>query len=383
MAPRRYRPTWVEVYVDRIEENARRICRFAREKGVGLIGVVKANGYGHGAVETARAALKGGADSLAVALPEEGVALRDAGVTAPILVMGAYVSGTIDAYLDYDLDVTVGGEDQVRALAQDAGMVQSGRSVSVHLKVDTGMGRHGVMPEEVLTVAEEIIAYEGLELKGLYSHLATADEVEPDYANAQLKRFNELVEALEAQGIHPSCIHVLNAGGLLQHHPGRSNFARVGIGLYGLYPSAHLRGVVELLPALSWKTKVAAIKEVPPGMGVSYGKTYVTKKTTRLATIPVGYADGFSRNLGNQASVLIRGKRFPVVGRVCMDQAVVDVGDEAVDLGDEVVLIGSQGEEHVTADEWADMLGTINYEVICTVSARVPRIYKKAQGQFG
>lgn len=368
-----YRPTWAEVRLDAIRENARALAELGKRKGVELIGVVKADGYGHGAVASAKAALEGGVKALAVALVEEGIELRRAGIAAPILVMGAYVPGTAAAYSEYGLEATVSDFEQLRFLAAAAELGHS--PVMVHLKVDTGMGRLGVLPGEAVALAEEAARSQGVELRGVYSHLATADEEEGAYARTQIALFEQVLECLRSRGIEPPVRHVLNTGGLLQHSAGSTNFARVGLGLYGLYPSEHLRKYVKLRPALSWKCRVAAVKRVPAGTPVSYGRTYVTAKETGLATIPVGYADGFSRRLSGKVSVLIGGRRFPVVGRICMDQAVVDIDDAPVAPGDEVTLLGRQGEEEIPAEEWAAALESINYEVVCAISPRVPRLF--------
>lgn len=369
-----YRPTWAEVRLDCIRENARALAQVGKEKGVDLIGVVKAEGYGHGAAPAAKAALEGGVKALAVALVEEGIQLRQAGIDAPILVMGAYVPGTACAYVEYGLEATVSDVGQVRSLAFDlAALGLSG--VKVHLKVDTGMGRLGVLPHEAAALAGEARASRGIEVHGIYSHLATGDEEDGSFARLQLERFEEVLARLRQFGIEPPVRHVLNTGGLLQHDPGSTNFARVGLALYGLYPSPHLRRYVQLRPALSWKSRVATVKRVPAGTPVSYGRSYVTSAETVLATIPVGYADGFSRRLSGKVSVLIRGRRFPVVGKICMDQAIVDVGDAPIETGEEVTLLGRQGSEEIAAEEWAAALESINYEVICSISPRVPRVF--------
>lgn len=369
-----YRPTWAEIRLDRIRENARALAKVAQAKGVRLIGVVKADGYGHGAVPSARAALEGGVSALAVALVEEGIQLRQAGIVAPILVMGAYVPGTARAYAEHRLEATVSDVEQARSLAADAA-AGGLPPVKVHLKVDTGMGRLGVLPAEAVDLAEEVKARGGMEIHGIYSHLATGDEEDGEYARRQIEQFESVLEKLKERGIHPPVRHVLNTGGLLQHPSGSTNFARVGLALYGLYPSRHLRDRLPLRPALAWRSRVATVKRVPAGTPVSYGRTYVTSAPSNLATIPVGYADGFSRRLSGRVSVLIRGRRFPVVGRICMDQSIVHVGDTPIEPGEEVTLLGGQGEEEITADEWAAYLQTINYEVVCALSPRVPRVF--------
>lgn len=367
----RFRPTWSEVDLACIAANTSQLVALGRRKGVGIIAVVKADGYGHGAPAVARTALARGARMLAVALPEEGVALREAGIDAPVLVMGAYVPGTVEAYVRYALVATVGDFDQLRALVTEAG----GRRVEVHLKVDTGMGRLGVLPEEAVELATAAFGATSLAVTGIYSHLATADDPDPAFALEQMRRFEKVVDELERKELLPPMRHIHNTAGLLRFDAGRANLARVGIGLYGLFPAPFLRDLLPLRPALSWKTRVVTVKGVPAGTGISYGQVYRTARPTTLATIPVGYADGLSRGLSGRVQVLIGGRRHPVVGRICMDQAVVDVGDAPVRVGDEVVLIGRQGDERIEAEEWAEMLETIGYEILCGVSARVPRVY--------
>ncbi len=367
------RPTWAEIDLGAIRRNAHRIHELAKKKEVDWVAVVKADGYGHGAIRVAQEALSEGAAMLAVALVEEGIALRRAGIRAPILVMGAYIPGTAHAYAEHELGVTLSDVAQADALAREAqGM--GGRLV-VHIKVDTGMGRLGVLPAHALALAGRVRSAEGLLLEGVFSHLATADEPDLTYTKEQLRAFTGVLQRLSEAGIQPRWRHILNTGGLLQHDPGATNMARVGLALYGLAPSDHLQEGVGLLPAMTFRTQVNAVKEVPAGTFVSYGRRYRTRAMTKLATIPVGYADGMSRLLSGKIFVDIRGRRFPVVGSICMDQAVIDVGGAAVTPGDTVVLFGRAGDEYILPDEWAAALGTINYEIVCMVSARVPRLY--------
>jgi len=374
----RFRPTWAEIDLSAVRGNARALVGLARAKGLNLFAVVKANAYGHGAVECARAALAGGATGLAVATVEEGIGLRRGGIGGQILVMGAYVPGTARAYVEHQLDVTVASHEQAKAVgAESRALVGSGSNhrLRAHLKVDTGMSRLGVRPEEAIEASKAIADAQSLHLHGVFTHLATADEEDRTFTVRQLRMFDDVLTALEARGVRPPQKHALNSGGLLQHDPGRTNACRVGIALYGLLPSPHLHGAARLLPALTWKSAVVAVKRVPKGVSVSYGSRHRTVRETTLAALPVGYADGFSRLLSGRASVLIRGKRYPVVGAICMDQAIVDVGNDAVAPGDHAVLIGRYGAERIEADELAQMLGTINYEVVCSISSRVPRVH--------
>ena len=373
-----WRPTWAEIDLEAVRQNARTLVRLARAKGMDLIAVVKADGYGHGAAECSRAALEEGAKGVAVATAEEGARLRRAGIRGQVLVMGAYVPGTFAAFVEHELDVTVTSAEQAEALASESrallGSVPA-RQVAAHVKIDTGMCRLGVAPEEASALAGVVAGEPGLRLKGVYTHLATADEEDPAFTTRQLKQFDGALSVLRENGFEPEQVHALNSAGLLQHDPGRTNACRVGIALYGLAPSRFLAGRAPLVPALAFKTRVVAVKRVSEGATVSYGRMYRVERPTQLAALPVGYADGFSRRLTGRAFVLIRGKRYPVVGAICMDQAIVDVGDDPVAPGDVAVLLGRMGDERITADDWAQALGTINYEVVCGISSRVPRVY--------
>lgn len=389
-----WRPVWAEIDLDAIRHNAAQLA--ARARPAGLMAVVKADGYGHGAVPVARAALGAGASWLGVATPDEGLALLAEGITAPVLVMGAFAPGQEVPFCGSGLRATIvdwTGADVLSRAAE-----RSGCRVPVHLKVDTGMCRLGVWPEAAAELAERLAAQPGLFLEGLYTHLATADEADLAWTRVQLQRFTEVRQALRQRGIDPPWVHAANSAGLLRLPASGLdlNLARAGIALYGLYPSAATADALggegpgsgakgagdALRPALTWKARVAAVKRVPAGTGISYGLTYVTKRETMIAALPVGYADGYSRRLSHRAQVLIRGRRFPVVGHICMDQCLVDVGDAPVAVGDEVVLLGQQrrqdapGAEEIPAAEMAKWLETIHYEVLCMIGVRVPRAYR-------
>lgn len=368
-----YRPVWAEVHLDRIAANVRRLaqCAYPRE----LMAVVKANAYGHGAEQVARVALASGARRLAVASPEEGRELRRAGIAAPILVLGALLPGQAEPFLEYRLTATVASEEGVAELAH-AG--RRGMPLRVHIKVDTGMSRLGFLPHQVASVVQRVRRLPGVELEGLFTHLACADDADTASAEEQLARFREVLAACRKLGWEPAQVHAANTAAVLRSLGlPECNIVRVGIGIYGYNPCPPGTGAaVDLQPALELKSRVATVKRVPAGTGVSYGLTYTTPRETTLATLPVGYADGVSRSLGGLARVLIRGKPYRIVGRVCMDQCVVEVGDDPVEVGDEAVLLGRQGNEQVTADEWARLLGTIPYEILCRISSRVPRVYR-------
>lgn len=364
------RPTLAEVDLAAIRHNIREI-RSAVGSHVNLTAVVKANAYGHGAVPVSRAALKSGADSLAVAIPEEGAELRAAGLSAPIFILGLTLPDQAELIADNDLIASVSTKESIAALAE-AGRRRN-RPARVMLKVDTGMHRIGVSPEKTEEFLQLIAASPGVEAAGTFTHLADADAADKEYAFKQLARFQAVTEKLSHR---LEFLSAANSATIIDLPDGRFNMVRPGIILYGLPPSGEMHNALDLRPAMQLKTRIAYIKQVPVGSPISYGCTYTTDRETYLATLPIGYADGYSRHLSSKGEVLIGGKRRPVVGRVCMDQIIVDLGpvcDAAI--GDEAVLFGRQGDAEITVTELADLTGTINYELVCRVSARVPRVY--------
>jgi alanine racemase len=367
------RPVWAEIDLEALSHNLAEVRRLVGP-AVEIMAVVKAEGYGHGAVETAKIAMKQGAGWLGVSLPEEGIALRKAGIAAPILVFEPLQTNQANVFLEYDLVATGCIREAMVALAREAS--QTGKEAKVHLKVDTGMGRIGIDTNEASAFITKVSELPGVKITGLYSHLATADERNKNYAERQIKVFSNLVESLKTAGLLPEKVHLSNSAAIIDLPNSYFNMVRPGIMLYGLYPSEEVhREKVNLKPALSLKTKIVFRKRVLAGSGISYGLRYQTTRETTIITIPIGYADGWSRILSQKAQALIGGKKFPIVGTICMDQCMIDAGDEPVELGQEVVLIGKQGEEHITADMVARQMGTINYEVTCMISDRVPRIY--------
>lgn len=370
------RPAWVEVDLEAVRENTRQIRRLIGT-GAGtpeIMAVVKAEAYGHSAVATAKAALEAGAARLGVALPEEGIHLREAGIDAPVLVFAPLLADQIEPVLAFNLTPTITGRESARALSAAAGTRK--QKVRVHIKVDTGMGRVGVSPGEVIGLLREIAALPNLEVEGAYSHFATADEADLTFAYRQLAVFKEVLSNLEEHGFTIPLKHIANSGAVINLPESYFDLVRAGIILYGLYPSKETpRDRLPLRPALTLKARVVQVKRVPPGTGISYGQIYHTKKETTIITLPIGYADGWSRLLTGKARVLVKGKSFPLVGRICMDQCMADVGDLHVEPGEEAVLIGRQGEEEITVDEVAALLGTINYEVVCMLGDRVPRVW--------
>lgn len=367
------RPVYAVVDLEAIVENVKGI-RARVGSSVKIMAVVKADAYGHGAVEVSRAALEAGADWLGVAIPEEGAELRRAGIQAPILVLGPTPPSQADLVAAFDLDQMLSSLPLAQALSRSAS--ERGRRIGVHLKVDTGMGRVGVPPSEAVAFAKRILLLPGLDLRGLMTHLAKADEADKTHALAQLKLFQEVDEALRSEGIQGFFRHAANSAAILDLPEAFLDLVRPGIILYGYYPSKAVSRSVPLRPALSFIAQVASLKEVPEGTGISYGWTFIAPKPLKVATLPFGYADGYSRLLSNRGEVLIRGRRARVIGRVCMDMVMVDVTDiPGVEVGDEAVIYGRQGEEAISVEEVAEGLGTISYELLSMISKRVPRIY--------
>lgn len=364
------RPAWAEVHLDRIRDNAAWLARKASTAQ--LCAVVKADGYGHGSVQVARAALEGGATWLAVALAEEGAVLREAGIDAPILLLSEPPAA---AWLDVVRDrltPTVYSADSIDALAEVA--ATSAESIRVHLKVDTGMHRVGAEPEDIVELARRVDAAPGLRLEALWTHLAVADEPDNDFTSMQLQRFDEAQKAVGAAGVVFDLAHASNSAGVIYHPGACFDLVRAGIALYGYDPAG--LPPTELRPALELKARVTFVKRVPAGDGISYGLRYRFDRDSTVATIPIGYADGVPRRLGLVGGeILLRGRRRPIAGVVTMDQITVDCGDDEVAVGDEVVLLGSQEEEKITADDWAHLLDTISYEILCGIGPRVPRVY--------
>jgi alanine racemase len=370
------RPAWADVDLGAVTHNVAVLCELAAPARV--CAVVKAQGYGHGAVEVARAALAGGADRLAVALAAEGAELREAGLHGSIMVLSQASPDELDELVRHDLDATVYTAAGVQELAASVAAHGPRRPVDVHLKVDTGMHRVGAQPPEVVGLARAVLARPELQLASVFTHCAVADEPDNPFTGEQLRRYQEVLAQLGAAGIEVPLRHAANTAATIAHPASRYDLVRCGIGIYGLPPSPALAGRVALRPALSLKARVSHVKRVVAGEALSYGLRYRTAVDTTVATVPLGYADGVDRRLGSTgAQVLIGGERLPVAGTVTMDQLLVDCGDRSVQVGEEVVLLGRQGSEEISADEWAGRLGTINYEVVCGVSLRVPRCYRE------
>ncbi len=365
------RPTLAEIDLHAIASNVAAIRQ--RVHPAEVMAVVKANGYGHGAVQVARAALNAGATLLGVALVEEGIALRRSGIAAPILVFGGLFENQIDSYLAHDLQMTLYDARLAESVSQRARALN--KAAAVHVKFDTGMGRVGVT-RAPLDFLQHLASLPGISLQGLYTHLATSDEADLSYAHTQLTRFREIVAAARECDIAPRWIHAANSGAILSLPEAHCNLVRAGVMMYGYYPSAEVARSITLEPAMRIITRVLFVKRVPVGALISYNRTFQTQRESVLATLPIGYADGFLRRFSNNMNVLIRGCKCPVVGRVCMDQIIVDVTEVSdICVGEEVVLMGKQGEEEISIYDWCERLETIPYEVTCGISSRVPRVY--------
>ena len=380
---------WAEVDLEAIAHNVRELRRIT-DPGADLMAVVKANAYGHGVIEVTRKALENGADSLGVARIEEGIELRKEGVKESVLIFGYTPLALAHKLIAFDLTQTVWSYKTAQALSDVA--VSSNKQIKVHLKVDTGMGRLGLLPDcrrppatdrnligNAIREVESISSLAGLELEGVYTHFATADSSDKTYAGKQFEIFVDFLNELRRAGINPPLCHAANSAAIIDMPETHLDMVRAGIAIYGLYPSDDInKRRIVLKPAMTLKSKIVHLKKVPPGFKVSYGSTYQSPKSTTIASIPVGYADGFNRLLSSRGHMLVRGRRAPIVGRVCMDQTMLDVGHiPDVNLEDEVVIFGRQGDGFITVDEIAASLNTINYEIVSALTARVPIIYPK------
>lgn len=373
------RPVWAEIDLGALSSNVREMCRVT-DPSAQLMAVVKANGYGHGVEPVSRVALQSGASWLGVALLQEAILLREKGITAPILILGYTPAQDAADVIKNDISQTIFTWEDALAFATAAHHL--GKKARVHLKIDTGMGRLGFYPDqETLEMIYRLAHMPGLEVEGIFTHFATADDVDKEFTQEQFAKFQQFLKQLAARHIFIRWRHCANSAAVLDLPYTHLDLVRPGIALYGLYPSHHVHhDLIKLKPVMTLKARVAFVKEVPAGCSISYGRTYFTQENRRVATVPLGYGDGYSRLLSNQGEVLIRGKRAPLLGRVCMDQLMVDASNiPNVRQGDEVVLMGRQGSEEITADKIADQIGTINYEVVCMVSERVPRVYLGAE----
>lgn len=372
------RPVWAEINLANIVHNFREVRGLVGDK-TKIMSVVKANAYGHGAIPVSRALDAAGSNYFGVAIMNEAVELRQAGLKKPLLILGWTPPEDYQRALAEDITLTIYSLEEARELSRIS--FSRGNRVKVHLKIDTGMGRIGFQDNgQAMEEIKEILPLPGLDVEGIFTHLARADEKDKEYTLHQLERFKGFVSRLESSADYKFRIkHAANSAAVIDHPEVYFDMVRPGIMLYGLEPSTEVNlGRVSLRQAFSLRAKVSHVKDVPAGFPVSYGGIYVTSGKTRIATIPLGYADGYTRLLTGKGQILFRGQRAPIVGRICMDQLMFDVTEliPEVSKGDMVTLIGKDGNNFISVDEIAGLLGTINYEVTCMISQRVPRVYQ-------
>ena len=372
----RYLRCYAEISLEAIGHNIREVKKRIPE-GVKLLGVVKANAYGHGAVPVA-SYLENQVDYFATATIEEAVELRENGISAPILILGYVSPSQYGDLVEYDITQTIDSYAQALALEKEA--ARQNRKAKAHLAVDTGMTRIGFqVTEHDADVAAKIADLPHIELEGMFTHFSCADQEDKTYCSMQMEKYDKMTALLAERGVTIPLRHICNSAGIMEFDDHRFEMVRSGIITYGIYPSEEVKKErLDLIPALSWKSHVIHVKEVGPGIGVSYGATYVTEKPmTRIATVSAGYADGYPRALSNQGCVLIHGKKAPIIGRVCMDQMMVDVTDiPDVQVEDVVTLVGTDGDETITIEEIANPAARFDYEMLCDISSRVTRVYK-------
>ncbi len=372
------RPTWAEISLPLLTDNYRTVKAYL-DHNAKLMAVVKANAYGHGAVRCARALEAAGADWFGVALIEEGIELREAGIARPIFCVGGFWQGQADGVVAHDLTAALFRLDAAEEL--NARAREAGRIARFHLKVDTGMGRLGVQVSEVAAFVRELKRFDQIELDGLMTHLADADDCETAYTNSQIEKYHEALSILRELGIEPTWRHLAASAGVHAYPQAHGNLARAGATLYGLRRDvlSPNHAPLPVKPVMSLHSRIVLLKTVPAGTSLGYGCSFVTQRASLIATIPIGYADGFNRAHSNNGHVIVRGQFAPVVGRVSMDLSILDVTDvDGVSLGDEVVLIGQQGGLRILTEDVAARISTISYEIVTSVSARVPRVYDES-----
>lgn len=364
---------WAEINLNAVAHNIKAIRQITNENAK-IMAVVKADAYGHGVFEVTKTLLENGADYLAVALVDEALQLRKSGIIVPILVLGGVSDESIGDMVANDIMATVFSYDFAKHLSDIA--TKMGRTAKIHIKIDTGMSRIGYLAENEDTVdeIEKIYNLPSVEIDGIFSHFACSDETDSSYTHKQFDLFTDICKKLEKRNIKIPIKHICNSAGIMMYPEMHLDMVRPGIIMYGLYPSEEVdKTKLDLIPAMSVKAEVTMVKDTEAGRGVSYGKTYITDKKTKLATVPVGYADGYSRLLTGKAKMLCGGKSVDIVGRICMDQCMIDVTNvNNINVGDEVTIFGDTA---ITADDVAKWLGTINYEIICMIGKRVPRVY--------
>jgi alanine racemase len=367
-----HRPTYAEIDLNAIAENIRTIRR-AVGPGVKIMPAVKADGYGHGSVKVSRTALDAGANILGVASVEEAVELRDGGIDAPILILGCSMSDSADEIVESGISATVCDLNIACDLA--AAAVRRQKKAHVHIKVDTGMGRIGAPVEKAIELVTALVGLPSIEVDGIFTHFPSSDETDRSFTEEQICIFKGLLSELNSCGIAPPFAHAANSAAVMDYPTSYFDLVRPGLAVYGWYPSPEVGRKIEVHPSLTFRTRIVFMKELPPGKTVSYGRAFTTTRRTKVATLPVGYADGYDRRLSNCGEVAVKGHRAPVIGRVCMDQILVDVTNVPdVALGDDVILLGG-GYDYLSVERVAEMLGTIPHDVITSIGKRVPRVY--------
>ncbi len=369
---------WAEINLDHIAHNVREIRRLVGKR-TEIMAVVKADAYGHGVLETVSTMVENGITRLAVSMLDEAIQLRKIGIELPILVLSHTSAQRADELIRYHITQTVYSHEMAKALSEEA--QRQGTKLPIHIKIDTGMTRVGFLPGySAVKDVVEIQKLPGIIVEGIFTHFATADEKDRNYTLHQIELFESIISELNRIGILIPIRHVSNSAAILQYPELTLDMVRAGVILYGIYPSDEVdRTVIDLKPAMILKANITHIKWVEEGTPISYGRKFMTTRRSRIATIPIGYADGYSRLLTGKSRVLVNGQYAPVVGSICMDQCMIDITDiiGEINVGSEVVLIGSQGEREITVDEIAGLIGTIPYEIVCIIGKRIPRVYFK------
>lgn len=368
------RPVWVEINLDNLAYNIQQVRKSTKEDAL-VMAVVKANGYGHGALDIARTFLDNGADKLAVATLSEAIELRKGNISEPVLILGYTPPYQYEKVLNYNLTQTIYSYEDAKILSQRA--VELNSEAIIHIKIDSGMGRVGFLPtNDTIKDIIRISNLPRLNIEGVFTHFAKADEKDKSFTSSQYEKYIKMVNELEEKGLRIPIKHVSNSAAIIDLPEYNLNMVRAGIMLYGLYPSHEVnKENIKLKEAMTLKAKISNLKTIPKGAGISYGQIFTAEKESKIATIPIGYADGFTRLFTEKAEVYIRGKRAKIVGKICMDQCMIDVSHiEDVEIGDEVVLFGYE-KDYPRVDELAEKIGTINYEIVCMVGRRVPRVY--------
>ncbi len=373
---RHLRPVWAEIDLDKLAHNMREIRRVAQSENI--IAVVKADAYGHGAIDVAPVLLENGANKLAVAVITEAVELRRSGIECPIMVLGFTPPDFIDDLFEYDIEQAVFSYEFAKELSRVAQV--KNKVAKIHITLDTGMGRLGYLPSD--ESAEEVVSIcmlPNIIVEGMFCHFSSSDEKDKTYTYSQVKKYNDFYDKLKAKKVNINMRHLANSAAIIDLPETHYEAVRPGVILYGFYPSEEVnKENISLKPAMTLKANIVHIKTLPPGEYVSYGRKYKTERESVIATLPVGYADGYTRLLFEKGKVILKGKFAPVIGRICMDQCMIDITEiDGVKIGDEVILIGEDENNKFTADIVAQLIGTINYEVVCMISKRVPRVYVK------